>query len=87
MPAPSPKPSDRPISELFAEGRPLRSIEFFPPKDELGVEALGRTATALQRIGPDFVSVTYGAGEALRNEQPRCPPSSGMNSGSRSCRI
>jgi len=59
-------PSDRPISELFAQGRPLRSLEFFPPKDEAGVEALRRTAAALQRIGPDFVSVTYGAGGGTR---------------------
>jgi methylenetetrahydrofolate reductase (NADPH) len=54
--------SDRPISELFALGRALRSLEFFPPKDDTGVEALRQTAAALQRIGPDFVSVTYGAG-------------------------
>ena len=31
---------DRPISALFAENRPLRSLEFFPPKDDAGVEAL-----------------------------------------------
>jgi methylenetetrahydrofolate reductase (NADPH) len=58
--------SDRPISELFAHGRALRSLEFFPPKDEAGVEALRLTAAALQRIGPDFVSVTYGAGGSTR---------------------
>ena len=59
--ATSPQP-DPPISELFAQGRPLRSLEFFPPKDEEGAEALRQTAAALQRIDPDFVSVTYGAG-------------------------
>jgi methylenetetrahydrofolate reductase (NADPH) len=59
---PTPLHSDRPISELLAEGRPLRSLEFFPPKDDSGVEALRQTAAALQRIGPDFVSMTYGAG-------------------------
>lgn len=58
---------DRPISELFARGRPLRSLEFFPPKDEAGVEALRATATALRRLGPDFVSVTYGAGGTTRD--------------------
>ena len=57
---------DRPISELFAQGRPLRSLEFFPPKDEAGVEALRATAGALKRIEPDFVSVTYGAGGSTR---------------------
>jgi len=58
--------ADRPISELFAQGRPLRSIEFFPPKDDAGVDALRQTAAALRRIAPDFVSVTYGAGGSTR---------------------
>jgi methylenetetrahydrofolate reductase (NADPH) len=57
---------DRSISELFAQRRPLRSLEFFPPKDDAGVEALRQTAAALKRIGPDFVSVTYGAGGSTR---------------------
>ena len=57
---------DRPISELFAQGRPLRSLEFFPPKDEAGLQALKQTATVLKRIAPDFVSVTYGAGGSTR---------------------
>lgn len=58
--------ADRPISDLFATGRPLRSLEFFPPRDEDGVTALRATATALQRIPWDFVSVTYGAGGTTR---------------------
>ncbi len=57
---------DRPISGLFTQNRPLRSLEFFPPKDDAGVEALRQTATALKRIAPDFVSVTYGAGGSTR---------------------
>jgi methylenetetrahydrofolate reductase (NADPH) len=57
---------DRPISELFTLQRPLRSLEFFPPKDEAGVEALRQTATVLKKISPDFVSVTYGAGGSTR---------------------
>jgi len=58
---------DRPISEFFAQHRPLRSLEFFPPRDETGVEALRATATALKRMSPDFVSVTYGAGGTTRD--------------------
>ena len=58
--------ADRPLSELFAQRRPLRSIEFFPPKDDAGVEALRRTAAALKPMSPDFVSVTYGAGGSTR---------------------
>ncbi len=58
--------SDRPLTELFAQGRPLRSIEFFPPKDDAGVDALRQTAAALKAMAPDFVSVTYGAGGSTR---------------------
>lgn len=57
---------DRPIHELFARKRPLRSLEFFPPKDDAGVAALRETALQLRRIEPDFVSVTYGAGGSTR---------------------
>ncbi len=58
---------DRPIAELFARGRPLRSLEFFPPKDDTGVAALRGAAEALRRMAPDFVSVTYGAGGTTRD--------------------
>ncbi|MDB6114792.1 MAG: metF [Lacunisphaera sp.] len=58
--------ADRPISELLAAKRALRSVEFFPPRDDAGVEALRQTALALKRIAPDFVSVTYGAGGSTR---------------------
>lgn len=58
-----PNPS---ISALFSQGRPLRSLEFFPPKDDAGVEALRLAAAALGKIPWDFVSVTYGAGGTTR---------------------
>jgi methylenetetrahydrofolate reductase (NADPH) len=54
--------TDRPISGFFAQQRPLRSLEFFPPRDDAGLAALRATAVALGKIKPDFVSVTYGAG-------------------------
>ncbi|KXU34710.1 5,10-methylenetetrahydrofolate reductase [Cephaloticoccus primus] len=58
---------DPAISRLFGERpRPLRSLEFFPPKDESGVAALRKTAVALRAFRPDFVSVTYGAGGGTR---------------------
>lgn len=62
-----PARADRPIADLFAQNRPLRSLEFFPPKDDTGVVALRTTATVLQRIPWDFVSVTYGAGGTTRD--------------------
>jgi len=58
---------DRPISELFASDRPLRSLEFFPPKSDEGVTALRESAIALKSIPWDFVSVTYGAGGTTRD--------------------
>jgi methylenetetrahydrofolate reductase (NADPH) len=58
--------TDRPLFERFATGRPMRSVEFFPPRDEGGVGALREAAAALRRIEPDFVSVTYGAGGSTR---------------------
>lgn len=65
MPDHSPR-ADSVISALFAEQRPLRSLEFFPPKDDAGVVALRAAAVALRRIPWDFVSVTYGAGGSTR---------------------
>ena len=59
-------PPDQALSELFAQRRPLRSLEFFPPKDDTGVSALRETAIQLKKIAPDFVSVTYGAGGSTR---------------------
>jgi methylenetetrahydrofolate reductase (NADPH) len=60
-------PPDQPIAPcLTQKSHPLRSLEFFPPKDDPGVDALRQTAVALLRIRPDFVSVTYGAGGSTR---------------------
>ncbi|EHQ51798.1 5,10-methylenetetrahydrofolate reductase [Ectothiorhodospira sp. PHS-1] len=38
------------------------SFEFFPPKNEEGVEKLRKTWSRLARLEPRFFSVTYGAG-------------------------
>src|SRR5438874_3756057 len=55
------------IRDIFAAARatrrPVVSLEFFPPKDEHGERALlERTIPALRELGPDFCSVTCGAG-------------------------
>jgi len=63
--------ADRPISELFAGRKLVRSLEFFPPKDEAQMAMLHASAAALQRIAPDFVSITYGAGGTTRERTAR----------------
>ena len=55
------------IGSLLCEGRPLRSVEFFPPKDDAAGERMLKAATEIQRLEPDFVSITYGAGGSTRN--------------------
>ncbi len=54
------------ISSLLDEGRPLRSVEFFPPKDEAAGERMLQAAAEIKRLQPDFVSITYGAGGSTR---------------------
>lgn len=47
-------------------GEPVFSFEFFPPKNDAGVEALFDTLRALRPLGPTYVSVTWGAGGSTR---------------------
>lgn len=55
------------IKDLIAHKKPLRSLEFFPPKDEEGFTRLKGVAGQLRSIAPEFVSVTYGAGGSTRS--------------------
>ncbi|WP_339339351.1 methylenetetrahydrofolate reductase [NAD(P)H] [uncultured Oceanicoccus sp.] len=43
------------------------SFEFFPPKTDLGREKLATVRKELNQLGPDFFSVTYGAGGSTRD--------------------
>jgi methylenetetrahydrofolate reductase (NADPH) len=45
---------------------PAFSFEFFPPKDQEGVERLFETISQLAPYEPAYVSVTYGAGGSTR---------------------
>ena len=42
------------------------SFELFPPKTEKGFDNLKRAVTRLNTLGPEFFSVTYGAGGSTR---------------------
>lgn len=54
------------IIDKLSANTPAFSFEFFPPKDEAGVERLFETVARLQVYDPAYVSVTYGAGGSTR---------------------
>ena len=55
------------LTAARAAGRPVVSFEFFPTKTDEGERTLlERTIPALRALGPDFCSVTYGAGGSTR---------------------
>lgn len=56
------------ITELLRTAdRPLFSFELFPPKDDDQGRVLWDTVRRLEALGPDFVSVTYGASGSTRD--------------------
>ena len=60
------------IPELYACSQPTISFEFFPPKtDEAEATLFRETVPALKRLGPSFISVTYGAGGGTRDRTLR----------------
>jgi methylenetetrahydrofolate reductase (NADPH) len=50
------------IVELFREGKPFISLEFFPPKEPVDWPGFFRVVDRLRSVNPLFVPVTYGAG-------------------------
>ena len=50
------------ISEMFANKKPVFSLEIFPPKKKANIETIYDTVAQLAVCKPDFISVTYGAG-------------------------
>lgn len=52
-----------------AEGKPVFSFEFFPPRTDEGDRTLlEKTIPALMQLKPDYCSVTYGAGGSTRDK-------------------
>lgn len=61
------------IRDIYAagksEGRPVISLEFFPPKTEEGERNFfEKTVPTLSALKPDYCSVTYGAGGGTRQK-------------------
>jgi methylenetetrahydrofolate reductase (NADPH) len=58
---------DRPITEHISKDRQTLSVEFSPPRtEEAGVQILKTASILREKIRPDFVSITYGAGGSTR---------------------
>lgn len=60
------------IPDLYAQARLVVSFEFYPPKTDEAEQVLFRdTVPALKRLGPAYISVTYGAGGSTRAQSFR----------------
>jgi methylenetetrahydrofolate reductase (NADPH) len=56
------------VATILDRKRPTFSLEFFPPKTLDGWDRLFRVIRKFEALGPDFVSVTYGAGGTTREQ-------------------
>lgn len=53
------------IADKFKQKSLVYSFEVFPPKKNMPIETIYETLDGLKDLGPDFISVTYGAGGNL----------------------
>lgn len=57
------------LSKLFKEKKVVYSFEIFPPKLTSPIKTVFDTIDELSTLGPDYISVTYGAGGNLSNDR------------------
>lgn len=50
------------LRDIYAQPGKTFSVEFYPPKDDAGVQRLFGAVDELKKLSPAFCSVTYGAG-------------------------
>ncbi|MCC8121963.1 MAG: methylenetetrahydrofolate reductase [NAD(P)H] [Oscillospiraceae bacterium] len=50
------------IQSLYGRGRPVISMEIFPPKRDDAIQTIYDALARMAAYRPDFISVTYGAG-------------------------
>ncbi len=56
------------ITEILKKTNPSFSFEFFPPKTGEGLISLYKTISELEKTGPAFISITYGAMGSTRKK-------------------
>lgn len=57
------------IHQMFETGRPVLSFEVFPPKRDGDISSIYKTIEDLAQVGPDYISVTYGAAGSERGNE------------------
>jgi len=55
------------IREIFKRKKPVVSFEIFPPKLDTPLETIYGSLEQFAALGPDFISVTYGAGGSAKD--------------------
>lgn len=55
------------LRDIYARPGKTFSVEFYPPKDEAGVERLFAEVQEVKKLDPAFCSVTYGAGGSTQD--------------------
>ena len=58
------------IKNIFNEKELVFSLEVFPPRPDVPIKNIYQTLEELKDIDPDYISVTYGAGEELEKTEP-----------------
>ena len=55
------------IIDLFSNKKPVVSFEIFPPKLDTPLDTIFDTLEKFKALGPDYISVTYGAGGSQKD--------------------
>lgn len=55
------------IHSLYEQGRPVLSLELFPPKSQDDLDSIVPKLSRMAALKPDFASVTFGAGGAEKS--------------------